>query len=60
MKKYFIISGLELKDNNRGTAALGYGAFSFLKEKGFLKENYELLSIRGTRNLFHVGKKRRL
>ena len=57
MKKYFIISGLELKDNNRGTAALGYGAFSFLKEKGFLKENYELLSIRGTRNLFHVGKK---
>ncbi|MDP2093414.1 MAG: polysaccharide pyruvyl transferase family protein [Hydrogenophaga sp.] len=33
MKKYFIISGLDLHDNNRGTAALGYGAFSFLKDR---------------------------
>ncbi|NQU86212.1 MAG: polysaccharide pyruvyl transferase family protein [Mariniphaga sp.] len=30
MKPYYIISGLELNDNNRGTAALGYGAFFFL------------------------------
>ena len=29
-KPYYIISGLELNDNNRGTAALGYGAFFFL------------------------------
>lgn len=36
-KKYVIISGLDLKDNNRGTAALGYGSFYFLKEKGYLR-----------------------
>tara|TARA_B110000971_G_scaffold210279_1_gene237314 strand:- start:6062 stop:7213 length:1152 start_codon:yes stop_codon:yes gene_type:complete len=29
-KPFYIISGLELNDNNRGTAALGYGAFFFL------------------------------
>lgn len=29
-KKYYIISGLNLNDNNRGTAALSYGAFVFL------------------------------
>jgi colanic acid/amylovoran biosynthesis protein len=33
MKKYYIISGLNLHDNNRGTAALGFGSFYFLKEK---------------------------
>lgn len=38
-KKYVIISGLDLKDNNRGTAALGYGSFYFLKEKGYLKDD---------------------
>ena len=52
MKKYFILSGLELNDNNRGTAALGYGAFSFLKEKGYLHEEQELLYINYVRNPF--------
>lgn len=33
VKKYVIISGLDLNDNNRGTAALGYGSFHFLQEK---------------------------
>lgn len=37
--KYVIISGLDLTDNNRGTAALGYGSFYFLKEKNLL--NYD-------------------
>jgi polysaccharide pyruvyl transferase WcaK-like protein len=32
MKKYYIISGLNLHDNNRGTAALGYGSFFFLRK----------------------------
>ncbi len=31
-KKYFIISGLNLYDSNRGTAALGYGALFFLSK----------------------------
>lgn len=50
MKRFFILSGLELNDNNRGTAALGYGAFSFLKEKGYLQEGQELLAIKYVRN----------
>ncbi len=41
MKKYFILSGLGLNDNNRGTAALGYGAFSFLVQKGCLRQGQE-------------------
>ncbi len=45
MKKYVIISGLALSDNNRGTAALGYGAFTFLQERGFLKEGQHVLKI---------------
>jgi polysaccharide pyruvyl transferase WcaK-like protein len=32
LKPYYIISGLNLNDNNRGTAALGYGAFTFLNK----------------------------
>jgi len=31
-KKYYIISGLNLNDNNRGTAALSYGSFYFLEK----------------------------
>lgn len=46
MKKYFILSGLGLRDANRGTAALGYGSFSFLKEKGYLTPDHILLDIK--------------
>ncbi len=49
-KKYIIISGLNLKDNNRGTAALGYGSVSFLFEKGILKTGMELLNFRPYKN----------
>lgn len=45
MSRYFIISGLDLYDNNRGTAALGYGAFSFLKGHGYISEDHELLEL---------------
>lgn len=44
MKKYYIIAGLNLHDNNRGTAALGYGAFSFLEER-FDTKNLTALNI---------------
>ena len=49
-KKYFILSGLNLSDNNRGTAALGYGAFSFLQEKGYLRDDQDILVIKYVRN----------
>lgn len=45
MKKYIIISGFSIHDNNRGTAALGYGAISFLQEIGCLDKSHELLNF---------------
>lgn len=49
-KKYVIISGLDLRDNNRGTAALGYGAISFLRQLGKLKEGTRLVNLRCYKN----------
>ena len=50
MKKYIDISGLNLHDSNRGTAALSYGAIPFLEAKGYLRDGQELI-------LFHRYKK---
>ena len=58
IKSYAIISGLALNDNNRGTAALGYGAFSFLQQKGLLKDNMRLIKIVSRGNPFKKGLKR--
>lgn len=52
LRNYIIISGLLLKDNNRGTAALGYGAFSFLKEQGLLEEPIKIVNFRYVMNPF--------
>lgn len=46
MKKYIIISGFNLNDNNRGTAALGYGSISFLFEKGLLKKEQDIIKLK--------------
>lgn len=46
MKKYIIISGFTINDNNRGTSALTYGAVSFLKDKNLLTGINEFLNIR--------------
>ena len=45
MKPYVLISGLSLRDNNRGTSALGYGAVSFMYEKGMLSDGQVIVSI---------------
>lgn len=50
ISKYIIISGFNLRDNNRGTAALGYGSISFLQQRGMLKENIRLIKLRVYRN----------
>ena len=44
-EKHVIISGFNLRDNNRGTAALGYGSISFLQQKGLLEVGTPLLSL---------------
>lgn len=43
MKKYIDISGFNLRDTNRGTAALGYGSIPFLESKGYLKNGQQLI-----------------
>lgn len=45
MKKYIIISGFNVQDNNRGTAALGYGSLNFCMQKGYLKPGQELINF---------------
>jgi len=44
-KKYLLISGFNILDDNRGTAALSYGSISFLIEKGYLRPEQELVNI---------------
>ena len=52
MKKYILISGFCLTDNNRGTAALGYGALEFLKQKGYINNEQEIAFYSVCRNPF--------
>lgn len=51
-KKYVVISGLNLRDNNRGTAALGYGSFYFLKENGLLRDKDVVVTFGYYNNFF--------
>lgn len=50
-KKYIVISGLLLNDNNRGTAALGYGVFPFLCSKGLLSERNTIIKFKYIKNI---------
>lgn len=52
LKKYVLISGFNTHDNNRGTAALGYGAISFCAQKGYLTDGQEILSLRPTKKIW--------
>lgn len=45
-KNWLLISGFNIESSNRGTAALGYGSITFLKEKGFLGNDNELAILR--------------
>lgn len=51
MKPYIIISGLNINDNNRGTAALSYGSISFLHEKGKLDKKTKIIKFRYVKNI---------
>lgn len=52
MKPYILISGLNLNDNNRGTAALSYGSFSFLQQYSMLDVNTKFVNFRYIKNPF--------
>lgn len=49
-KKYVDISGFNVKQANRGNAALSYGTIAFLMRKGWLKEGQEFILFRYYRN----------
>ena len=44
--KYVILSDFNVRSNNRGTAALGYGALAFLQGKGYIDDGFEIVKIR--------------
>ena len=52
MKKYVLVSGFCLTENNRGTAALGYGTLGFLKQKGYINNNREVAFYSVTKKPF--------
>lgn len=57
MKNFVLISDFSLNSNNRGTAALGYGALSFLYEKGFISDNNVIVEMSLHYNPFKIKKK---
>ena len=56
-KKYVIISDFNIRSNNRGTAALGYGAIAFLLENGYIDDSFEIVKFRFYRNPFRHNHK---
>lgn len=50
--KYVIISDFNIRSNNRGTAALGYGAIAFLLKNGYIDESFEIVKFSFYRNPF--------
>jgi len=56
MKKYIIISGFNTTDNNRGSAALGYGSITFCLQEGYLNEGQEIVAFCSTKNPSKIGK----
>ncbi len=44
--KYVILSDFNVRSNNRGTAALGYGALAFLQSKGYIDDEFEIVKFR--------------
>lgn len=47
-----MLSDFNIKSNNRGTAALGYGSIAFLLKNGYIDEDFEIIRYRFYRNPF--------
>lgn len=56
MKDYVIITDFCLTARNRGTAALGYGAISFLRERGYIDSDTKIVSYHIHWNPFHKSR----
>ena len=56
MKKYVVISGFNVHDNNGGSAALAYGSIAFCILNNYLKEGQEILGLSYTKRPWEIGK----
>lgn len=56
IKRYVLLSGFKTNDSNRGTAALGYGAISFMYEKGILDDKTILVLLTTSREFWNCRK----
>lgn len=56
-KHYVLFSDFNIRSNNRGTAALGYGAIDFLVKEGFVDDDFVIVNYRFFRNPFHLTQK---
>lgn len=55
--EYVIFSDFNIRSNNRGTAALGYGAMEFVVKEGFVGEDYDIVRYRFYRNPLHITRR---
>lgn len=55
--EYVIFSDFNIRSNNRGTAALGYGAMEFVVKEGFVGDDYDIVRYRFYRNPLHITRK---
>ena len=53
---YVIISDFNIRSNNRGTAALGYGAIGFLLKNNYIDDSFQLIKYSFYRNPFRKHK----
>ncbi len=56
-QKYVIISDFNIRSNNRGTAALGYGAIAFLLKNGYIDDSFNIVKTVFYRNPFRSHSK---
>ncbi len=52
-----LFSDFNIRSNNRGTAALGYGAMEFVVKEGFVDDDYDIVKYRFYRNPLHITRK---
>lgn len=55
--QYVIFSDFSIRSNNRGTAALGYGAMEFVIKEGYVRDDYQIVRFRFYRNPLHINRK---
>lgn len=56
-KKYVIITDFNILSNNRGTAALGFGAIAFMIKNGYIDESFDIVKYSLYRNPFRKHSK---